>query len=122
MAEERLKIDTVAPQIIVAYDNNDKRNGNYFQEERTAQILYQDKNFEQKNVTFDVGVGKKQQKNVRVQDLEKRVWDPGRVEKTRGQRGRMPIFEVSKRAGIQNQTALQRPRRKCGAKSGLWGF
>ena len=45
-----------------------------------------------------------------------------RVEKTRGQRGRMPIFEVSKRAGIQNQTALQRPRRKCGAKSGLWGF
>ena len=38
---------------------------------RTAQILYQDKNFEQKNVTFDVGVGKKQQKNVRVQDLEK---------------------------------------------------
>lgn len=71
VAEERLKIDTVAPQIIVAYDNNDKKNGNYFQEERTAQILYQDKNFEQKNVTFDVGVGKKQQKNVRVQDLEK---------------------------------------------------
>ena len=44
------------------------------------------KNFEQKNVTFDVGVGKKQQKNVRVQDLEKEFGILAELEKTRGQK------------------------------------
>ena len=93
-----------------------------FKKKEQHKFLYQDKNFEQKNVTFDVGVGQKTTEKCKGTRFGKRVWDPGRVEKTRGQRGRMPIFEVSKRAGIQNQTALQRPRRKCGAESGLWGF
>lgn len=71
VTEKRLKIDTTAPQITVSYDNNEGMNGNYFQEERTAEILYQDKNFDRRNVTFDVCAGKKEKKDVRVQELEK---------------------------------------------------
>lgn len=75
-AEKRLKIDTQSPRITVSYDNNEVRNEKYFQEERTAEIFYQDQNFQKKNVTFDVRVGEKEKKNINVQQMEKEFGIP----------------------------------------------
>ena len=39
VAEERLKIDTVAPQIIVAYDNNDKKTEIIFKKKNSTNFI-----------------------------------------------------------------------------------
>ena len=49
-----ITIDTTAPEMTVSYDNNDARNGNYYQADRTATIQVKDRNFRPSEVQFTV--------------------------------------------------------------------
>ena len=49
-----ITIDTTAPEMTVSYDNNDARNGNYYQADRTATIQVKDRNFRPSEVQFAV--------------------------------------------------------------------
>lgn len=99
--EKRLKIDTQAPQIIVSYDNNEVTNEKYFQEGRTAEIFYQDQNFQRKNVTFDLRVGEKEKKNIRVQEIEREFgilaeWKDAKTNETGEEKGEILSLQFTK--------------------------
>lgn len=57
VAEERLPqihIDTVSPKIRVLYNNNDAINEKYYRESRTAVVYIEERNFDPKDVDFDI--------------------------------------------------------------------
>lgn len=56
--EQKLMIDATAPKIDVEFNNDaDVKNDKYFNTDRVMTIKYTEKNFNQENVTFDVGTG-----------------------------------------------------------------
>lgn len=54
---QNLIIDTKAPQINISYDNNDVKNGEYYNKSRTMTITYTEKNFKKEDLIFDIKVG-----------------------------------------------------------------
>lgn len=49
-----IHIDTLNPKVSVVYDNYDSENEKYYREERTATVLVTERNFDPKDVRFDV--------------------------------------------------------------------
>ncbi len=52
--EYSLKIDITAPEISVAYSNNNADSGNYFKESRTASITVRERNFNSEEVKINI--------------------------------------------------------------------
>lgn len=53
-AERALKIDVTAPRIEVTYDNNDPKNGMYYDSPRTATVTVYERNFDPSGVDFNI--------------------------------------------------------------------
>ena len=53
-AERALKIDVTAPRIEVTYDNNNPKNGMYYDSPRTATVTVYERNFDPSGVDFDI--------------------------------------------------------------------
>ena len=49
-----IHIDITQPKIKVFYDNNDAVNEKYYKDARTATILVEEKNFDTKDVDFEI--------------------------------------------------------------------
>lgn len=52
--KEQIKIDRTAPVIQVSYDSQIPANGKYYRKSRTATVSIQERNFDEKNVIFQV--------------------------------------------------------------------
>lgn len=54
--EKNLKIDTDAPKVLVSYDNNDVKNGSYFNRKRTATVQITEHSYEEKLLVLSIGI------------------------------------------------------------------
>lgn len=50
----KIHIDTVSPKVWITYDNYEAENGKYFRKERTATVYVEERNFDPKDVEFDI--------------------------------------------------------------------
>ena len=53
-ANEEFTVDQVAPEIKVEFDNNDVKNGKYFNDIRQMTVTYTERNFDENNLRFKV--------------------------------------------------------------------
>ena len=70
VATRELAIDITKPQIKVSYDNNDVHNESYFTDERLMTITYQERNFYEKGLTFDLTLDGKAMKGISLEELK----------------------------------------------------
>ena len=54
IASQEFTIDKVAPMIDVKYDNNDVKNGKYFNADRTATVTFTERNYDESKISFNL--------------------------------------------------------------------
>lgn len=72
--EYQIHIDTDAPQVLVSYDNNNVKNESYFNKERTATVQITERSYEERNLSFCIGIDGIVQ-NYTISDIEKNLAD-----------------------------------------------
>lgn len=75
--KKELKIDITKPSITVSYDNNDAKNGTYFNSSRTMTIHYKERNIipDGDGLTFEFASGDEPCKNFTLKELKKEISD-----------------------------------------------